>query len=95
MSLRLSPEDLAEYERRCAVNQKAKEDATAIGDARSAKKARQANTRLYGEFESRQLPPERKPRVPSLEERIEALENDMAIVLTFIRGLAGVKHESD
>jgi len=87
MSLNLSPEDRAEYERRCAINNAAKEAATAAGDAKGAKKARQANTYLYQEFQRRQLPaPPEPPPSPwefenrmTLEERVDRIERLLKI----------------
>ena len=55
MPLNLSDEDKAEYERRCLFNQSVKEAAIAKGDLIAAKKARQANSRLYEEFRLKEL----------------------------------------
>lgn len=84
MSLRLSPEDQEEYNRRCAVNQAAKEEAIRQGDAKAAKRARQANTALYQEFERRQLPPPpptewEREMAMTLEQRIERIEEHLGI----------------
>lgn len=88
MTLRLSPEDQAEYNRRCAINQKAKEEAIAAGDTCAAKKARQAITWLYQEFQLKQLPVlsqsppwTTEERVACLEARIARLEANLIILL--------------
>lgn len=84
MYLNLSPEDRAEYERRCAVNQAAKEAATRIGDVAAAKRARQANTRLYQEYERKQIPDEdsfvlEKELRMTLEQRIIRIEQHLKL----------------
>ena len=84
MNLNLSPEDLAEYTQRCLANEAEKQAATQRGDAKAAKKARQANTYLYQEFEKKQLP--KPPLTPweremsmSLQDRIERIEQHLKI----------------
>lgn len=84
MVLRLSPEDQAEYDRLCAANVAAKDEATRIGDARAAKKARQANTALYKKFELRQLPPSEPTKIEreealSLEQRVIRIEHALKL----------------
>lgn len=84
MTLRLSPEDQAEYERLCNENNAIKYAATAAGDARTARRARQANTALYQEFQRRQLPPPAPTRweieeMMTLEQRIERIEQHLKL----------------
>ncbi len=84
MSLRLSLEDQEEYLRRCAVNEAMKQKAIAEGDPKSAKRARQANTALYQEFERRQLPPPpptewEREMAMTLEQRIDRIEEHLKI----------------
>lgn len=54
-TLRLSPEDLAEYNRLCLINEEIKQACMKAYDVVGAKKARQANTALYKEYERKQL----------------------------------------
>jgi len=84
MNLNLSPEDLAEYTRRCLENEINKQAAIACGNVQGAKRARQANTYLYKEFAKRQLPP--SPPTPwereqsmSLEDRISRIEQHLKL----------------
>lgn len=78
--MNLSPEDQAEYDRRCAINQKAKEDAIRHGDARAAKKARQANTALYCEFKAKEIPVPLDPEdLMTLEMRVIRIEQHLKL----------------
>lgn len=84
MTLRLSPEDQAEYERLCNENNAIKEAATAAGDTRTARRARQANTALYQEFQGRQLPPPPPTQweieeMMTLEQRVERIERHLKL----------------
>ncbi len=78
--MNLSPEDQAEYDRRCAINVKAKDEATARGDAKAAKKARQANTALYWEFKAKEIPVASDPEdFMTLEMRIIRIEQHLKL----------------
>jgi hypothetical protein len=84
--LRLSPFDLAEYARLCLSNEKIKQASIRAYDIAGAKKARQANTALYKEYESKQLP-EKVPsyqethhKYLSLEQRIRRLEIELGLL---------------
>ena len=86
MALWLNDTDQAEYDRKCLVNVKAKEAAQRIGDVAAAKKARQANTYLYQEYEKKQIPPppptwQELEQAMTLEERVNRIENVLKIGL--------------
>ncbi len=76
MQLKLSPEDQAEYTRRCHLNQAVKEKAMADGDKVMARKARQANSALYVEFSRKTVYEEQTKSTyeMTLEERIARIE---------------------
>lgn len=69
MTLKLSPEDEAEYQRLCRENEDVKQAAINALDDKGAKKARQYQSYLYTSFEKRQLPPD-PPTKWELEEGV-------------------------
>lgn len=82
MALRLTTEDDAEYQRLWAINENYKQACLFHNDKDGAKKARQANTRLYLEYERKQLPEvildwtgiKVSPFERTLEERVARIE---------------------
>lgn len=84
--MNLTPEDAAEYQRRCDENNRDKQAAILRGDTLAAKKARQANTALYFEFKKRELPEDARPLSAwdrelalGLEARVERIEEHLGI----------------
>lgn len=82
-SLNLSEEDKAEYRRRSSVIEAWKQDAIAVGDAKEARKARQAQSYLYNEFKDREIyvppTPYEVEMSMTLEQRIDRIEEHLQI----------------
>lgn len=91
--MKLSPEDQAEYDTLSAEIRARKEACVEANDTAGARKCRQESTRLHDRFAKRSLPEELPPPEPTLEERVEALEAQVANlerVIATVRELAGV-----
>ena len=83
MSLNLTPEDMADYQRQVRANEEIKQDAMMRGDKLTARKARQANTAIYKNFHEKQIyvPPTPWEREQSmtLDERVSRIEQHLKL----------------
>lgn len=83
MSLNLSEEDQASYLYRGSIIENWKQDAISRGDVKAARKARQAQSRLYNEFKDKEIyvPPTPYEREMSmtLEQRIDRIEEHLQL----------------